>query len=235
MTEIVFDFYKMGKIIETLLNANISYERNKGAGKVNLKTPVSNIKTLDCSGFVQYVIYQTTMNNTKISQGSSNQRDDIKALGCSMVSYKDTAKRMDGIVRIAFKKTISVKVIDPVTKKPQLDPTTKRPIRKKTQVGHVWLVINGKTFESKGGVGPTTLDWNQRTSDVDNGFFTLGALTVPNCPAPLDYYLSLIAEEHSIIRLFFKTVTKEQHTEQHHKSAPLSHEKIGSPAKWHHY
>ena len=242
MAEITFDFYKMGKIINTLLDSNIIYQMKdkvtgKAVGKVRPITKAANtITRLDCSGFVDYVIYQTSVGNKRLKAGgTSTQRGEISKGGYAISSYdRNGAGKMDGIVRIAFRKNKYKRI-------PDEDNPGKTKV-KRTKIGHVWLIINGKTFEAttKGTAnGPTSFNWSERTSSCNGGCFILGPLVVPNCPQPLDYYLSLVAEEYSIVGNFFKTLkvdyTLEQHSKQHHHNAPLSHEKIGSPAKWEHY
>ncbi|MCK5813219.1 MAG: hypothetical protein KAH03_03130 [Cocleimonas sp.] len=237
MTKITFDFYKMGKIINTLLNSNITYHRKGSEGKVRPITKAANtIKRLDCSGFVDYVIYQTSVGNKRLKAGgTSTQRGEISKGGYAISSYdRKGAGKMDGIVRIAFKK-------NEYTRMPVLNKPGKTKVER-TEIGHVWLIINGKTFDTttKGTAnGPTSFHWSERISSCTGGCFILGPLVVPNCPQPLDYYLSLAAEKHSIIGSFFKILrtdhTLEQHSKQHHQNAPLSHEKIGPPAKWEHY
>lgn len=235
MAQMKFNFYKMGEIINALLDGNISYHIKGMEGKVQpLDKSANKITRLDCSGFVQYVIYKTSIANIRLPAGSDKQRSEINGSYPKVGEYKDAAKKIDGIVRIAFRKTISRKIPDPKNPGEFRTDENGKFERVKTQIGHVWLIINGKTFESKGKIGPTSLDWNKRTSDEDYGCFVLGPLVVPKCPRPLDYYLSLIAEKNSIIGAYFKTFRVDLHATKHH-DAPLSHERIGSPAEWQHY
>ncbi|KIN77938.1 hypothetical protein [Sulfitobacter mediterraneus] len=169
-----FDTFKLATVLDELLNAPIKYQMKGNIGKVRpLSTDVSNIKKLDCSGFVEYVIYKATTNNLNISSGSSNQRDDISNdASHSVATYDTDAKLSDDIVRIGFRKTIIAKDSDgKIVRKENGKP-------KKSQVGHVWLVINGQTYESTSRRpktrGPKSLLWSERKDDADH-FYKLGA------------------------------------------------------------
>ncbi len=185
--------FNTGQLWLTLSNlaaARISYSRGKssGQGKVgNLATDVGTLDRqragLDCSGYVQYVVYQGSSHNIWIPQGTSKQQDWLddkkyrKVSGNEFVSQEDVynyeASKKDDMVRIAFRAT--------------------NPAKKKASgsegggVGHVWLVLNGKTYEctTKGrGSGPRSFDFDVRSGDADalyvlgsaHGFAAHGAL-----------------------------------------------------------
>jgi hypothetical protein len=147
-------------------SVQINYVIGPGIGKVsNLeRTDPAVIHGLDCSGFVQYVIYKATTTKIRIPQGSVNQKDWLLAR-YREADYVTEAPRNDNCVRIAFRNTVPEK------------PATKTRSKIKKKVGHVWLVINGKTYEStkkNGNNGPAILRWSERTSEADH-FFFLGA------------------------------------------------------------
>ena len=175
-----FDTFELRLILANLMAANVKYDRGKtaGQGKVNNISMGShlidgNITGMDCSGFVRYVLYNGTRRALDLTGGSVKQRDALKDKKFEHFSgrlaksikdeYREEASKSDDQVRIGFRDT---------TTELQSDGS-----RKKTQVGHVWLVINGKTFEStkkSGNDGPASLNWNQRVQDVDD-LFVLGS------------------------------------------------------------
>lgn len=166
--QMLFDANKLALLLRNLYSGHIRYDRNTGVGKAGGKRGTewikpANITNLDCSGFVQYVIHETTKQFWKIPGGSVKQRDwfvDNDYL--RITTYSSEAPKQDNCVRIAFKDTITI-------------PATATTPKVKQQVGHVWLVINGKTYESTatGGkaIGPKSFPWSDRTNDADDCFF----------------------------------------------------------------
>lgn len=151
------------RILNELLAASIRYEMSGMVGKVrNLAgTEPSDISQLDCSGFVEYVIYKTSEHNENLPSGSRRQRDEI-ANSYAEIDYATAAPMIDNTVRIGFRDAVW---------------TTVNAIRRRSQVGHVWLVINGRTYESTSRInrnkGPKSLLWSERSDDADH-FYTLG-------------------------------------------------------------
>lgn len=146
-------------VTQKLSSLPIKYRMKGGQGKVKSldNTPITNIKYLDCSGYVQYVLYKTTYGSGSIPQGSSNQQDYFKDNDFLKVDYATNAGKIDNILRIAFKKSEYEKY-----KNDDGDTKVRR-----TVVGHVWFVFNGMTFESttKGpNNGPASMSWDKRTS-----------------------------------------------------------------------
>lgn len=181
--QMYFDTGDLVMLLKNLYSGHIRYEIAKGrsqsigkaTGKrdVDWKKPAA-IKRLDCSGFVQYVIHETTRQYYKIPAGSSKQKTWLKdndflnykiKRESIKIPYKREAPKHDNNVRIAFKDTI------------QEIPKTKTTAKVEKKVGHVWLVINGKTYESTatGGkkIGTKSFPWSNRTNIVDS-FFLLG-------------------------------------------------------------
>ena len=172
-----FDTARLHQLLVDLFAEDIHYERAKGRGKVaNIrKTEPADLKGagIDCSGFVQYVIRKLTSEHV-FPGGSINQKDWCKAR-FAKIDYKSNASLQDNYLRIGFRKTILGKIITPRT------DTTPVKRAKKKQVGHVWLVINGQTYESttkkdqfgKRNNGPASLQYSERNDDADF-FYTLG-------------------------------------------------------------
>lgn len=169
-----FDTNKLVQVLDDLLNASIRYEMRGMVGKVRpLTTSVSSIRQLDCSGFVEYVIYHGTTDHVNLPSGSVTQRQKIASDASHIAEdYLKHAELRDDIVRIGFRNTVAKRDSSGAVIRDSAGNSLK------DQVGHVWLVINGRTYEStsKGGraKGPKSLGWDERTSDADH-FYKLGA------------------------------------------------------------
>ncbi len=139
--------------ISALSDGHVHYEIGKGLGKARpIDCTPSSISGLDCSGYTQYVIRRSTLHNVRIPAGSSNQEDWLRSNGYTEVPYTDNAWKTDNVVRIGFR-----------------DRTAEK-------IRHVWLVINGFTYESttkRRRNGPTCFRWDMRSSETSN-FFVLG-------------------------------------------------------------
>lgn len=106
--------------------------------------PGRDFTKVDCSGFIREAIRRATTPRLRFPDGSVVQHDYVKERGFEKVSPSDGVLK-DGIVRIAFL----------------------RPQDASSGIGHVVLVVNGKTLESHGGIGPdsrnwTTTDWQAK-------------------------------------------------------------------------
>lgn len=170
--ELLFDTFDLADIIHRVFAAGIRYDCDEGVGKVgNLDTDrLSAIPSLDCSGFVQFVLYRSTFSNLKLIGGSVNQRDYCKRNFRTAV-YAREGPLLDEYVRIGFRKTIpAVEAVEAAAGRPAVAEVKKK-------VGHVWLVINGRTYEStsKGGrgIGPKSFLWSVRKHACDY-FYRLG-------------------------------------------------------------
>ena len=93
-------------------------------------------RRVDCSGYVRWLLYHASPEDKRlvIPDGSVVQRDWIEAQGFK-VSTVDAGKRLDGYLRMAF-----------------LPPGG--------GVGHVSLILDGRTLESWGGAGPDSRAWD---------------------------------------------------------------------------
>jgi hypothetical protein len=165
-----FNAFSLRLVIDNLFAAGIKYQMGYKVEKLTTTEPNGiKPKLLDCSGFIQYVIYKSTFHNTWIPAGTMNQEGWLVAHGYTRQSgaahYATEAAKKDGGVRIAFRKTI-------ITKKAASEGSEGGSER--TGVGHVWLVIDGKTYEcttKKSRNGPTSFDWSVRTDDADSLYF----------------------------------------------------------------
>lgn len=108
--------------------------------KLGAKAPwlgcdVSEIRAIDCSGFVRYLAYQASSGSVVLPDGSVNQHEAFFAGGFKRSSV-GSGRLQDGILRIAF-----------------LRPEDG------DGVGHVAFLLNGRTLESHGHHGPDRRLW----------------------------------------------------------------------------
>ena len=121
---------KLVSVVTNMRTAKVEYKL--GAKAPSLKSLVSDIKQIDCSGFVRYAMYQATSGAVIMPDGSWNQDDWCRKQGFAAVNYQKTAGTLDHRLRIAFMHG---------------------------GIGHVWFVLDGQTIESRGHVGPSRRDW----------------------------------------------------------------------------
>ena len=100
--------------------------------------PGLDFTQIDCSGFVREAIRLATDPMVKFPDGSVVQREWVQRWNYAAGSVDD-GNKTDGRVRIAFL----------------------RPQDSEKGVGHVVLLLNGRTLESHGGVGPDSQAWNK--------------------------------------------------------------------------
>lgn len=92
--------------------------------------PSDLLRGIDCSGFVQWIVYQASNGKVLMPSGSVRQREWCKKMGFKRygkLGYLANCLLHDHRLRIAF--------------------FAGNP-------GHVWGVLDGKTIESHGGTGP---------------------------------------------------------------------------------
>ncbi len=192
-----FDTFKFRLIIANIMAAAIEYRIGKDRrGKILGKVPTigmgshllnGNVTSLDCSGFVRYVVYGATNGLLDLTGGSDSQRKilegkdfdhfDLTVRISRKQYYQREAAKIDDHVRIGFRETTYEKNADGTNKK----NTAGRLVVADEGVGHVWLIVNGKTYESTTKTGPSgqrndgpcSLDWNQRESEASD-IFLLG-------------------------------------------------------------
>ncbi len=155
-----FDSGQLVDPLTRMMAAGIRYEMNGMIGKARpLSKEPEEVRQLDCSGFFEYVLYRTTRQHLNLPAGSRRQRSWLQNEGYRDIEYSAGAPMIDNIVRVGFRDGAR-------------DADGNR-----TKVGHVWLVINGNTYEassrrSVGGVG--SIRWSERTDHADH-CFELGA------------------------------------------------------------
>lgn len=91
---------------------------------------------VDCSGFVRWAIYHMTAGVVDLPDGSVIQHSWFDDHGYTKQD-PSVGHDTDGALRIAFL----------------------RPSSTVDGIGHVLLIIDGMTYESHGGVGPSQRDW----------------------------------------------------------------------------
>ena len=138
-----------GLLVDLIKKTTDGHIKYKLGAKCKIDADSSEIKAIDCSGFVRWLIYR--ISGFDIDDGSWIQRRYLDTMGFTYCNYADCAK-LDDKLRIAF--------INPEDGK----------------AGHVWLVVNGMTIESYGHNGPGRRPWNTRTlkSKVDYCFVLTG-------------------------------------------------------------
>ncbi len=120
-----------------LMDGHVSYKL--GAKAAVSKEP-SEIAEIDCSGFLQYVLFHAA--HAKIKGGSWYQNKWCEDEGFAAVDYDTAGPRRDNILRLGY-----------FSKKSGMT------------AGHIWLLLNGETLESySGGTkhGPGRRPWDTK-------------------------------------------------------------------------
>jgi hypothetical protein len=153
MMTINVDMDRLLEIARQMMDGHVKY--GLGSKAPSLSCEPSAIKSIDCSGFVRYIIYKATSGAVHMPDGSWIQHDWCKLQKLPTADYKTEAMKLDNWLRIAF-----------------LPKHEKHP-------GHVWLVLNGKTLESHGHKGPDRRMWNTPALKAVNAFYVLSTSTPP--------------------------------------------------------
>jgi hypothetical protein len=146
-----FDGNALERLLAELMDGHVAYSLGAKCSHASTVEP-ADIRTLDCSGLIEYLFYRISVPSTDIPSGSSNQEDWFEAR-YPRVPYTDAA-RCDSTLRIAFRD------------------------KRRRVIRHVWFIINGRTIESttKGSNnGPSSLRWEDRLTEADD-CFQLGPL-----------------------------------------------------------
>lgn len=123
------------KTLLTLHHKAMRYDaRYKMGAKVAFDTPVEKIKAVDCSGWIRYLVYNSTEPHLTIPDGSFNQREWAQQ-HLTRVPYKET---------IAAPNDLHIAFMNP----------------EGAEAGHVFFVREGWTIESHGGRGPNQRRWD---------------------------------------------------------------------------
>lgn len=125
---------RLRELVAACRKAGVRYGLGSKAPSLTA-VPGRDFGAIDCSGFVRWALYQASDGRLKLPDGSVNQQDWVRANNYKK-SDIEAGKLADGRVRIAF-----------------MSPSDGG------GVGHVALVLNGKTLESHGGKGPNRRAW----------------------------------------------------------------------------
>jgi cell wall-associated NlpC family hydrolase len=105
--------------------------------KPAVSTKLCDVTTADCSGWVRWLMYHAA--GVELPQGSWFQKEWFDTRNFKKSDYKIVAACKDNRLRVAF-----------------FDPD-------KSGVGHIWLILNGKTIECYSGQGVGRRRWNNST------------------------------------------------------------------------
>ena len=119
---------------QQLIDSGVKYDLGSKAKPVTCEP--GDIRKIDCSGFVQYMMYHTC--NAKLRGGSYYQNKWFEENRFQSVDYASHASKKDNILRLGYFKK-----------------------GKGMVAGHIWFVLNGMTIESFGGKGPGRRPWNE--------------------------------------------------------------------------
>lgn len=98
---------------------------------------------IDCSGFIRWLVYNSTQPNLIVPDGSYNQYHWMKSQGLKEVPYSQVQESVEGESSTLYFAFILAS--------------------REIPVGHVWAIThNGDTAESYGGHGPGSRRWNHR-------------------------------------------------------------------------
>jgi hypothetical protein len=100
--------------------------------------PGRDFTKVDCSGFVREAVREATTPTLAFPDGSVVQHDWVDGQHFQKCSSVNDGKLDDGMMRIAFL----------------------RPQDVSSGIGHVVLILAGKTLESHGGTGPDSRPWD---------------------------------------------------------------------------
>jgi hypothetical protein len=130
------------------MEGRVRYEMGAKAPRLDCDSAL--IHSIDCSGAARYLLARCA--GEDISDGSWNQHQYFARHDFKPCQYKN-AGLMDGRLRIAFMN-------------PEHD-----------EAGHVWLILNGRTIESRGGKGIDRRSWRtaKLAREVDACYVVTGA------------------------------------------------------------
>jgi cell wall-associated NlpC family hydrolase len=129
------DYGPFMALVDTLMkDGHIKYHLGS---KPALTTKPEDIKKSDCSGFVRYLMHNATGGRIEIGTGGGTWWENkwCKDQKLEVVDYS-TAATADGVLRIAFIHGGAARI------------------------GHVWLVLSGRTIECHSSVGADQRPWD---------------------------------------------------------------------------
>jgi hypothetical protein len=126
--------YFMDLVDDLMKDGHIKYHLGS---KPPLTAEPKDITKSDCSGFIRYLLFKSTSGYIDIGGGGGTwwQNKWCKDQNLEVVDYS-TAAAKDGTLRIAFIQGGG------------------------GHIGHVWLILSGKTIESHGSVGADRRAWD---------------------------------------------------------------------------
>lgn len=128
-------------LLMTLHRRVVASGNQYGLGdKVPIGADSSDVRgeDVDCSGYVRWLLHRATGEVFDIKDGSWIQHDFVKEIGFKRSTVQN-ATLSDNVLRIAF-----------------LAPG------RIGRIGHVALILNGRTLESHSGTGPDSRQWNPK-------------------------------------------------------------------------
>ena len=132
----MIDYFQLMNWTDALMkDKHIKYQLG---AKPALSARPEDITRSDCSGFVRYLICNSSSRTINFGGGGGGtwwQNKWCRDQSLEVVNY-DTAREMDGLLRVAFMHGGG------------------------GHIGHVWLILSGQTIECHGGVGADRRAWD---------------------------------------------------------------------------
>ncbi len=139
--------------VDAMTDGHCKYSFGTKASPLTIET--AKVKKIDCSGFVQYLLYTVTTNHLKIHAGSWHQNEYFETNNFAQVDYATEASNKDNVLRLGYYKG---------------------------SPGHIWFVLNGMTIESSGGKGPNRRLWSTLKTKVQRCYVIANVTSA--VPAP---------------------------------------------------
>lgn len=133
--KIMIDGAKLKAFMDGMLGGHVKYGLGKKASPLTIEP--TKIKKIDCSGFVQYLLYTVTGGTVKIKAGSWHQNKYFEDNRFEQVDYKTEASKRDNVLRLGYFFGGGG-----------------------GGIGHIWFVLNAETIESHGSKGANRRSWS---------------------------------------------------------------------------
>ena len=133
--KIMIDGEKLKTFMDDMLDGHVKYGLGKKASPLTIEP--AKIKRIDCSGFVQYLLYTVTRGTVKIKAGSWHQNKYFEDNRFEQVEYQTAAAKKDNVLRLGYFFGGGG-----------------------GGIGHIWFVLNGETIESHGSKGANRRPWS---------------------------------------------------------------------------
>ncbi len=129
--KLAIDRKKLDEFINAMMDGHCKYGFGDKASPLTIAP--AKVKKIDCSGFVQYLLYTLTSGSLRIHGGSWHQNKYFEDNRYEQVAYATAASKHDSVLRLGY-----------FSGSP----------------GHIWFIRNGMTIESSGGKGPNRRIWS---------------------------------------------------------------------------